>query len=109
MTVFYSDKLIEVTSDAIYFHAYYFPCGGKRVLLDQIDHIEEKPCTFKNGKWRAHGTGDLKTWFPRDLKRHKRDRIFFVHLKGQDKRIGFTAEDSQKAKEALGRCGQLVA
>ena len=60
----------------------------------------EKP-TIWNGKWRLHGTGNFKVWYPRDYKRPKRDRIFFAVLKSQWVNIGFTAEDGESVEKIL--------
>ena len=110
--VVYLDKLVEITDNSILFRWYYFPFGSKRVILSDIDHIVEKKPTLWSGKWRIHGTGDFKTWFPCDWKRPIRDRIFIISFHNKWKRIGFTVEDSEtvakifKDKELL-REGKL--
>jgi hypothetical protein len=93
----YRDNLISITDERIVFDHYYFPTGkSKAVQLADIEWIKVKKPTIWNGKWRIHGTGNFKTWYPRDNKRPKRDRIFFAKLRGQWVDIGFTVEDADK-------------
>lgn len=92
--VLYFDSLICITKDCVRFKNYYFPFGSKSIEISQIDHVEILVPTLLSGKWRIHGSGDFRTWFPRDVKRSKRDLIFLIHLHNKWRRIGFTAEDS---------------
>ena len=64
--------------------------------MSEIERIEIKEPTLLNGKHRIHGSGDFKTWFPRDGKRPSRDKIFIIILSNKRRRIGFTVEDSDK-------------
>jgi hypothetical protein len=95
--IIYTDKLVEITTDSILFRAYYFPFGKKRVAWPQVDTVEIHEPTIANGKYRIHGTGDFRTWFPRDGKRPTRDTIFIINLRSSKRRIGFTVEDTEKA------------
>jgi hypothetical protein len=92
----YKDSLIEVSGEKIVFKNYYFPVGNKTVNLCQVESVEEKPCTMKNGKWRLHGSNDFncKTWFSADYARPGRDKIFVMKVKGKWMQIGFTVEHS---------------
>ena len=92
--VIYTDKLVRITENSIFFKRYYFPFGSKSIELSIIDHVEVLKPTVLNGKWRIHGSGDFRTWFPRDTDRSKRDRIFILHLHKKWRRIGFTVEHS---------------
>lgn len=92
--IIYSDRLIRITEDSIYFEEYYFPFGSKKVELSSIDRVEVLNPSLLTGKWRIHGSGDFRTWFPRDLERSKRDRIFILHLHKRWRRIGLTVENS---------------
>jgi hypothetical protein len=97
----YQDKLVTLTDDDITFQHYYYPSGKSKVVRwDEIESITVMKPTLRNGKWRLHGTGNFKTWYPKDLKRPRRDRIFLAVLKHQWVDIGFTAEDG-KCVEAL--------
>ncbi|MBI5607178.1 MAG: hypothetical protein HY879_27920 [Deltaproteobacteria bacterium] len=100
--VLYSDSLVVLTEDRILFEHYYFPIGGRKVvLLADIERITVEPPTLWNGKWRLHGTGNFKTWFPQDYKRPKRDRIFFATLRSQGVNIGFTVENGDQMEKIL--------
>ena len=102
MAVPYQDSLISITADEIIFAHYYFPSGKPKVVRSSdIARITVKPPTLWNGKWRLHGTGNFKTWFPKDNKRFRRDRIFFAALKGRWVEIGFTVEDGARVEELL--------
>lgn len=95
ITTLYSDSLIQITDETILFRTCYFPFGAKNLELSKIAHVEVLKPTFMNGKWRIHGSGDFRTWFPRDVNRPGRDFIFLLHLKNKWRRIGFTAENSE--------------
>ena len=102
----YDDKLISIAEDKIIFKHYYFPSGKpKIVLLDHIEWIKVAEATIRNGKWRIHGSGNFKLWFPRDNKRFKRDKIFFAKLNSQRVRIGFTVEDSGQVEKIFNKMG----
>ncbi len=97
--VIYRDKLVLITVKEIIFHHYYFPTGkDKLVLFSDIECILVKEPSVRNGKWRYHGTGTFKTWFPLDKHRPKRDRIFIADLKSQWVNIGFTVENGERVE-----------
>jgi hypothetical protein len=98
----YSDKLISLTDKDIIFYSYYFPTGkNKHVKIDDIECITVLEPTLRNGKWRIHGTGNFKVWFPKDNNRPHRDRIFIATLKNQWVNIGFTVEDGDTVENLL--------
>ncbi len=103
----YQDKLVELTDAEIRFHHYYFPWGDQSVLLKQIESIEVTPATIMRGRWRIWGTGDFRTWFPLDIKRPARERIFVARLRDSSRRIGFTVEDAAKVEAVLKDLGLL--
>ncbi|MCX6151752.1 MAG: hypothetical protein NTX22_14610 [Ignavibacteriales bacterium] len=91
----YIDKLISISNDEIVLFNYYFPsAASKKIRFSEILKIETRELTIATGKWRIWGTGDFRTWFPRDYKRSKRDKVFFIFLKTKWIRIGFTVENS---------------
>ena len=93
--VLYADRQVSVTGDSITFNRYSFPLLGKRtVAFTDIDHIAIMEPSVANGRWRIWGSGNLNTWFPFDLHRPSRDRIFVAFLKTRGMNIGFTVEDS---------------
>lgn len=98
----YHDSLVTITADTIIFAGYYFPLHTpKTVRLADIACITVCEPTIRNGKWRLHGTGNIKTWFPADYNRPKRDKIFIANLKTQWVKIGFTVEDSAQVEAIL--------
>ncbi|MFZ0181537.1 MAG: hypothetical protein WAL62_00160, partial [Methanoregula sp.] len=93
--ILYADHLVTITGESITFAYYSFPFAGSRtVAFSDIDHIMVMEPSLINGKWRIWGSGDLRTWFPLDIHRPSRDRIFLMTLKSRRTRIGFTVEDS---------------
>ena len=106
--VIYSDKLVEITEDGIVFRNYYFPFGTGRVPWTEVGGATWEEPKWSNGKWRVQGTGDFRTWFPRDWKRPVRDRIFFIGFPTSRRRIGFTVEDSETVTNILSEKGLLI-
>jgi hypothetical protein len=103
----YKDKSVEVSADSIFLKNYYFPFIGKRVLFKQIESvIVEKP-TLLAGQWRIWGTGNFTIWFPLDIARPKRDKIFIVSLIGKRIRIGFTVENSEAIVQIFAQRGLI--
>jgi hypothetical protein len=107
MSTLYQDRLIELTEQEMVFHYYYFPFGDKRVHLDQITAIQVRPAGLLTGSWRIWGTGDFRTWFPLDLMRPSRDRIFIATLRDARPRIGFTVEDGSDLEAIFRERGLL--
>ena len=98
----YSDSLVSITENAITFRRYYYPSGKSKVVrLDDIESIVVGTPTIRNGKWRIHGTGSIKTWYPEDMNRPQRDRIFIAVLKSQWVNIGFTVENADQVEGFL--------
>ena len=92
--IIYSDSLIETTENSILFHRYSFFERDRKVFFSDIEKIIVKKATIWNGKFRFHGTGDFKTWFPKDFQRYKRNKIFVAYIRNKWWRIGFTVENS---------------
>ena len=101
----YEDSLLRITPDALIFKHFYFPCGARCVQWRDIESVDVKKSSLHNGKWRLWGTSDLlaRIWFPLDSKRATRDTIFFLNLRGKNKRIGFTAENARCVEDVLRR------
>jgi len=105
----YEDKLVEITNSTILLKKYYFPSlKSKEIAFESIKTIEVKQPTIFTGKWRFHGTGDLRTWFPLDNQRNRRDKIFFITVKHKWTRIGFTVENSEIVQNIFRHNGLLV-
>ncbi|HEY0548353.1 MAG TPA: hypothetical protein VGF13_02060 [Verrucomicrobiae bacterium] len=107
MSTIYKDKLIEVTEEGVTFRNYYFPFGDRSIPFDQIERVEVGPSSVLDGGWRLWGTGDFRTWFPLDMKRPRRDRIFVASLRESSRRIGFTVEDAPQVERVLRERGLL--
>jgi len=106
--IVYKDSLLEISSDKIVFKNYYFPSlKPKEVSIESIDKVEVKEPSMRTGKYRFHGTGDFRTWYPLDNARNKRDKIFFLFLKTQRVRIGFTGENSEAIEKYFKEKGFL--
>ena len=102
----YKDHLIEINDLYLILFHYYFPSGReKRISLTQIEKILIYPCNVLTGKWRIWGSGNLITWFPLDIKRMKRDKVFYMILKNQRVRIGFTFENFDMVYSILSEKG----
>ncbi len=94
--IIYSDSLVEIKDNSILFRRYSFFERDRLVLFSDIEKIVTKKATIWNGKFRFHGTGDFKTWFPKDFQRYKRDKIFIAFIRYKWWRIGFTVEKSDE-------------
>jgi hypothetical protein len=101
----YTDSFVTITDDTILFRRYGLLGGNKSVSLVDIEKIVIKKPTVWNGKWRLHGTGDFRTWFPMDYNRQKRDYIFVAYIRNKWWRIGFTVENSSRVASILGEKG----
>ncbi len=101
----YSDKLLDINSEALTFHNYSFWGWGKTVPVSSIEKIESLEPTVMNGKWRIWGSSSLMGWMPMDSRRPSRDRIFLLHYKNKKFQIGFTVEDSFKCGTSWGKWG----
>lgn len=104
----YTDSLVEITEYSILFRNYYIFRGSKKVRFADIKSLEILKPTVMNGKWRIHGTGNFKTWFPRDLKRPFRDTIFRITLHNRWWCIGFTVENPAEVKKIFEEKGFLT-
>src|SRR5262249_7815056 len=91
----YEDSLVVLTSDSLLLKRYYFPAlKPKLVSLAEVQRIEILYSNLWTGRFRLWGSGDLRTFYPLDLGRPKRDRIFRLTQRGKRIRIGFTVENS---------------
>jgi hypothetical protein len=92
----YEDSLVVLTSDSLLLKRYYFPTlKPKLVSLTEVQRIEILCPNLWTGRFRLWGSGDLRTFYPLDLGRPKRDRIFQLTQRDKRIRIGFTVENSE--------------
>jgi len=105
----YSDSLVTITEDSITFLHYSFPlsASSRQVPFTDIDHITVKKPTILSGKWRIWGSSNLRTWFPFDIRRPSRDRIFHAAVKTKGMNIGFTVENPGEVAAILKQKGLL--
>jgi len=106
--VIYSDSLVVITNKSILFRRYSFFERDRMVLFSEIEEIVVKKSSLWSGKFRFHGTGDFKTWFPKDFQRYKRDKIFFAFIRYKWWRIGFTVENSDTVIKIFQEKGLIV-
>jgi hypothetical protein len=103
----YSDKLVNITADAITFYNYYF-CGcSKTVPINDIESIQALPPGLNNGSWRIWGSSSFNGWMPMDWRRPSRDHILLLHFKHKKFQISFTVENSALAENALRQLGLI--
>jgi hypothetical protein len=91
----HSDGLISITRDTITLRHYYFIGISKKIPVSEIEKIASHEPTASNGKWRIWGGGGFNHWFPFDILRPIRERIFFAKLKNKSFVIGFTVSNSR--------------
>lgn len=104
----YQDSLILITEDEVVFEHYFFPTGRpKAVRWKDIEWVEVKPSTLRNGRWRIHGTGNFRVWFPKDRQRPKRETIFLAKLKGRWMEIGFRVEHAEQVERVFRNKGLI--
>ncbi len=107
--VSYEDNLIRILDDSIILKHYYLPFISKVISFTNIETIETRESSFMETVlvfslfiWRLFGfgiIGDQLTWFPFDLLRGTRDKIFLITYKNQRIKSGFTVEDSATVEE----------
>lgn len=103
----YHDDLVEISPTHVRVKNYYLNGTDKTIAVPDIEWVRARHASIWNGKLRFWGTGNLHTWFANDLSRPTRDTIFVVKLRGKWWQVGFTVEDSVRAREALGALGVL--
>ena len=100
--ILYSDKLVEISGSSILLRNYYIPFGSpKRIPVNRIEKIEAKKPTLFTGRWRLQGSGDFRVWFPLDVARPRRDKVFIITIAKKKTRVGFTVEDSERVLRIL--------
>lgn len=93
---------MEINDDAITLKKFYFPTLSQRyIAFSDIDKIEVRKPTIWSGKWRIHGTGNFRIWYPFDSSRPKRDKIFIISYKNKWIQSGFTVENSAEVESIL--------
>ena len=79
--ILYDDGFVTLDSDALTIHRYYFPLGtSKRIAYSSIKGMQEILIGFWTGKGRLWGSGDLRHWFPLDLRRPQKDKAIILDV-----------------------------
>jgi hypothetical protein len=105
----YTDSLIKIENSAITFLNYSLFSGKEKTIpIDQIENIQVKKPSLWNGRFRISGSGGFGVWFPTDLGRPSRDKIFVAKMK---KRwvfhVGFTVENSDAVEDIFKKLGLI--
>jgi hypothetical protein len=107
--VLYHDRFLEIYSDYLVIHHFYpGPIGKKMIPFASIRAIKLADLEFWDGRVRIEGTGDLKTWFARDIHRFMRNMAFILYLDHGRYQVGFSAENFRKAASIFQSRGLLV-
>ena len=109
--ILYEDRLVKIVDDSIILKNYYFMFISKIISFTNIETIETKEPTFGESflvfppfVWRLSGFGIIEhriTYFPLDLLRSRREKIFIITFKHQRLKSGFTVEDTSKVERIL--------
>ena len=97
----YKDSLIAINDSSVTFFNYGILGGSRTLNMSDIERIDVLKPDIWTGRYRYHGSGDFRTWFPADYARSKRDAIFIARLKNKRLRIGFTVKNSQEVINIL--------
>jgi hypothetical protein len=88
---------VDVSDEEMIIKKFYFPIPfSKKIKINQIESISIQNPELLNGKLRIWGSGDLKTWFPLDFGRSKRNKIFIIKTKGNQFKIGLTVNNPEE-------------
>jgi hypothetical protein len=92
----YEDSLVVLTSASLLLKRYYFPTLKPKLMsLAEVQRIEILCPNLRTGRFRLWGSGDLRTFYPLDIGRPKRDRLFRLKQRDKRVRIGLTVENSE--------------
>jgi len=77
----YDDGLVQLDADGLTIRRYYFPLGtSKHILYAQIKGVQQLPMGLWTGKGRLWGSGDLRHWFPLDLRRPWKEKALILDI-----------------------------
>jgi hypothetical protein len=103
----YADALVLISPTHACVRNYHPNGSDKLVSVGDIEWVRTRRPSIMNGRLRFCGTGSFHTWFAAGMSRPARDTMFIMKLRSTWWRIGFTVEDSARAREALGTLGVL--
>ena len=99
--VLYDDGLVKLDLDGLTIRRYYFPLGtSKRIPYARIKGVQERHMGALTGKGRLWGSGDLRHWFPLDLRRPQKEKALLLEV-GAWVRPVITPEDPERVLALL--------
>ncbi len=99
--VFYDDGLVKLDLDGLTILHYYFPLArSKCIPYAQIKGVQERYMGALTGKGRLWGSGDLRHWFPLDLRRPQKAKALILEV-GTWVRPVITPEDPERVLALL--------
>ena len=97
----YDDGLVQLDSDGLTIRRYYFPLGtSKRIPYARIKGVQERHMGALTGKGRLWGSGDLRHWFPLDLRRPQKEKALVLDV-GKSVSPVITPEDPDRVLALL--------
>ena len=77
----YDDGLVQLAADGLTLRRYYFPLGtSKHIPYARIRGVQARRMGLWSGKGRLWGSGDLRHWFPLDLRRPRKETLLILDL-----------------------------
>ena len=79
--ILYDDGLVQLNSDGLIIRRYHFPLGtSKHIPYAQIKGVQPWSMGLWTGKGRLWGSGDLRHWFPLDLRRPWKEKALILDI-----------------------------
>jgi hypothetical protein len=101
----YDDGRVACDAQGIVIRHYYF-FGAKRIGYADIREAKVSPLGWM-GKWRIHGSGDLRHWFNFDPRRPRKDVAIVLYLDGTVRPV-ITPDDPERVTAELAAHGVNV-
>ena len=97
----YDDGLVQLDADGLTIRRYYFPLGtSKHIPYARIQGVQERHMGALTGKGRLWGSGDLRHWFPLDLRRPQKEKALVLDV-GKSVSPVITPEDPERVLALL--------
>jgi hypothetical protein len=98
----YDDGRVACDDQGLLIRHYYF-FGAKRIRYADIRTVKEAPLGGA-GRWRIHGSGDLRHWFNFDPRRPRKSTALVITLDSWVKPV-ITPDDPARVVDALAEHG----
>lgn len=104
----YDDGRVACMGQEIIIRHYYAPFGAKHISYGDIREVRVVPLKLM-GRWRIHGSGDLRHWFNFDPGRTRKRTALVIHLR-QPKRFlpVITPDDPRRVADELTASGVQI-